>query len=364
METPAGWRERADTWFKFLGAVVFGYLILSQVVVLVRQFADAAIILAGSLLLAYFVLPIVNWLRRRMPLWAAISIVYVSGLLAVIAIGFVVIPTLSAQFSTLLHNIPAIQATVEQFFRDRHNPVLSKLPAFVQTWLQKLPAQIADQLQRNAVSYSSSIVNALGALTFIAALAVALPVVSIYLIAEAPKMRDFVLSRLPARSRTATSDVLSDIDSVLGGFIRGQLIVALSVGIMATIALLILRVPYALLIGAWAGIADIIPYLGPIAGALPAGIVAIVYQGWGSSIGIAISFALINQIEGHLLGPRIVSRTVRISPLGVIFALLISAQLFGFAGLIVAVPLAGLVRVALVRAFPQRHAPRSAGTTG
>jgi predicted PurR-regulated permease PerM len=120
------------------------------------------------------------------------------------------------------------------------------------------------------------------------------------------------------------------------------------------IALLILHVPYAFIVGAWAGLADIIPYIGPFAGAIPAAIIAIINNGFGSLIGVVVAFVIINQLEGHLLGPRIVSSTVKITPLAVIFALLIGWHLFGFAGLIVAVPLAGVVRVVLIRLFPER----------
>jgi len=114
-------------------------------------------------------------------------------------------------------------------------------------------------------------------------------------------------------------------------------------------------VPYAIVVGAWAGIADIIPYIGPFAGAIPAAIVALISNGPGSLVWVIVAFTAINQIEAHLLGPRVVGSTVKITPLAVIFALLIGAHLFGFFGLLVAVPLAGLVRVVLVHVFPDRE---------
>jgi predicted PurR-regulated permease PerM len=351
---PPAWRDSADAWFKLLGAIVFGYLIVAGAAEQLRHYGDVAIILIGGILLAYLVLPAVMWLRSRLPLWGAITIVYAAGLSAIAAVAYVLVPTASAQFTALMRNIPAMQGAIQTFISDPNNVLVRHLPAFMQSWIQRLPAELAVQLERNAIAYSSSVVGALGTLTFLGALAIAIPVVSIYLIAEAPLIHAFVLSRIPPRHRPAILGLLDEIDSVLGGFVRGQLIVAAVVGILATLALLILRVPYALLIGAWAGLADVIPYVGPFAGALPAGIVAIVDKGWGSVIGVVIAFSAINQLEGQLLGPRIVSRNVHVPPLGVIFALLIGAQLFGFVGLIVAVPLAGLVRIALIRIFPRR----------
>lgn len=363
MRSPPPWGGRADAWFKLLGAIVFGYLILDQVVALVRHFAAAAIILVGGILLAYLVLPAVGLLRRRCPLPVAIAIVYVAGAGVLAAIAYLIVPLVSAQFASLVQNMPAMQRAVERFVSDPHSPVIDKLPAFVQTWLQKLPGQVAAQFERNAVTYSSSLVDALGTLTALGALAVAIPVASIYLMAEAHLLHRFAFRRIPPRWRRPAASLVSDVDAVLGGFVRGQLTVACVVGVLATIALLILREPYALLIGAWAGLADVVPYVGPFAGALPAGIVAIIYQGWGNVIWVVVAFVAINQLEGQLLAPRIVSRSVRVTPLGVIFALIISAQLFGFVGLIVAVPLAGLVRIAIVRFFPERRSERAPGVS-
>ena len=147
-------------------------------------------------------------------------------------------------------------------------------------------------------------------------------------------------------------DILADIDSVIGGFVRGQLIVAAVIGVLATAALLLLHVPYAVLIGVWAGIADVIPYVGPFAGAIPAALVALFTNGWPNTVAVVIAFTIINQFEGHVLGPRIVGSTVKLTPLAVIFALLIGAHVFGFLGLLIAVPIAGIIRVLLVRLFP------------
>jgi predicted PurR-regulated permease PerM len=355
MHRPPAWRDSADAWFKLLGAIVFGYLILGEVASLLHQYADVAIILVGGVLLAYLVLPAVTWLRRRLPLWSALSVVYVAGLLAIAGVAYVLVPAASEQLISLVHNLPSIQHAVQAFIANPNNALVRHLPTFMQAWVQTLPSQIAAEFERNAISYSSSLVNALGTLTFLGALTIAIPVVSIYLLAEAPLIQEFVLCRVPVEHRPVVLRLVKEIDSVLGGFVRGQLIVAAVVGTLATTALLVLHIPYALLIGAWAGLADVIPYVGPFAGALPAGIVAIVDKGWGSVIGVIVAFVAINQLEGHFLGPRIVSRTVHISSLGVIFGLLIGAQLFGFLGLIVAVPLAGLVRIALISIFPRQQ---------
>jgi predicted PurR-regulated permease PerM len=121
--------------------------------------------------------------------------------------------------------------------------------------------------------------------------------------------------------------------------------VAACVAVLVSAALLIIGVPYALLAGALAGIADIIPYIGPFVGAVPAVIAAAIAGGWLKVAVVIGSLIVVNQLEAHLLSPRIIGRTVQLSPLVVIFALLIGGSLYGLTGLIVSVPVAGIVRV-------------------
>ena len=346
-----GWRATADAWFKLLAAVALGYFLLAQAVALLQDFAGIAIILVGGILLAYFVYPAIAWLNRRLPLWAALTIVYLSGALVVAAIFYLAVPPAVAQLEGLVHDWPTIERTIRGYVEGPNNPFFTHLPGAAQQWLTKLPSQVSTDVQRNAAAYTTKVVNALEIVVAIGAVAIAIPVVSIYMLGESAMMKRFFVQSFKPRSRRRVVAILSDVDQVIGGFIRGQMIVAAVIGILAIAALMVLHVRYAVIIGAWAGIMDVIPYIGPIAGAIPAVIVALIFNGPGNALGVIVAFTIINQLEGHLLGPRIVSTTVKITPLGVIFALLICGKIFGFVGLVVAVPLAGIVRVILTHAF-------------
>jgi predicted PurR-regulated permease PerM len=141
----------------------------------------------------------------------------------------------------------------------------------------------------------------------------------------------------------------------VGGFIRGQLLVAAIVGALAIVLLEGLHVPYPILIGVQAGALEIVPYLGAVVGAVLASGVALVSSGWEASLFVIAGFALINQIEGHLIYPFVLSGSVGLSPLLVIFALLVGGELFGIPGLVVAVPVAAIVKVPLANLLPQRE---------
>jgi predicted PurR-regulated permease PerM len=154
--------------------------------------------------------------------------------------------------------------------------------------------------------------------------------------------------------------VLRDLDSVLGGFIRGQILVGIVIGTFITVALLLLHVKYAVLIGVAGGIGDIIPYVGAFVGFVPAVILAFVNDGWQHALVVTVVFIAIFQLEGHFIAPKIVSDSVGLSPLTVIVAILIGGELLGVLGMFVAVPVAGILRVALLHALPRTRVPQPA----
>jgi predicted PurR-regulated permease PerM len=349
------WRARADAWFKLLGAIAIGYAILARLVGYLNEFGDVTVIAVGGVLVAYLVLPLVRWLNLRFPLWAAITIVYAAIALLIALAFFLLTPTVTAEFHALVAAIPQMQQVVERYLSSTNNPIIAHIPAPLRGYLVKIPTQVSTQLQGIASSLTMHVFPALVSFVNVLVLAFAIPIASIYMLAESTQAKRFFLRFVPETKRPAALDLLAEIDEVIGGFIRGQLIVAAVVAVLAIIALLVLHVPYAILIGAWAGITDVIPYVGPIAGAAVATFVALIANGWQNAVGVVIAFTIINQLEAHLLGPRIVSSTVKVSPLTVIFALLIGAHVFGFLGLIIAVPIAGLIRVILERLFPEKE---------
>lgn len=349
------WRGRADAWFKLLGAIAVAYLILARLVGYLNEFGDVTVIAVGGMLVAYLVLPVVRWLNLRLPLWAAITIVYAAITLLIALALSLLVPTIAQEFQALVAAIPQMQQVVERYLSATNNPIIAHIPAPLQGYLVKIPTQVSTQLQGIATSLTLHVFPALVSLVNVLVLAVAIPVVSIYMLSESTQAKRFFARFVPEDKRPAAIDLLGEIDAVIGGFVRGQLIVAAIVAVMAIVALLILHVPYAVLIGVFAGITDVIPYVGPIAGVIVAMFVALTANGWANAVAVIIAFIIINQIEAHILGPRIVSSTVKVSPLTVIFALLIGGHVFGFLGLIIAVPIAGLVRVILERLFPEKE---------
>jgi predicted PurR-regulated permease PerM len=145
--------------------------------------------------------------------------------------------------------------------------------------------------------------------------------------------------------RSQVTLLMRDIDVVLSGFIRGQIIVAAFVAVAVTIALLAFGIRYAILIGVFAGLADMIPYVGAVAGAIPAVLVAFLTYGPIKALFVGLAFLLIYELEGHFVAPGVVGKRVGLSALLVIVAILMGAEFGGIVGMFVAVPVAAIIRV-------------------
>jgi len=192
------------------------------------------------------------------------------------------------------------------------------------------------------------VVSTLGVIATI----VIIPVLSIYLMFEVPDMRGALVEFVPPGARAKALAIINDFDAVLGGFIRGQLLVGAVIGTAITIMLLATHVKYAVLIGVAAGVLDIIPYVGAVVAFIPATSIAYFTDGWGHALLVAVLFAGIFQAEGHFISPRIISQSVGLSPLIVIVAVLIGGDLGGIGGMFVAVPIAAILRILILHAKP------------
>ena len=153
--------------------------------------------------------------------------------------------------------------------------------------------------------------------------------------------------------------MLADLDKVLGGFIRGQVIVGATIGACITIALLIMHVPHGLLIGVMSGVLDIIPYIGAIATFVPAVGLAYASSGWQHALIVALIFIGVFQAEGHFISPKIVSESVGLSRWVVVVAGLIGGELLGIAGMFRAVAVAGMIRVLRQHYIPESMIERA-----
>jgi len=187
-----------------------------------------------------------------------------------------------------------------------------------------------------------------GLFSFILLLAnlVIIPVVMFYLLRDYDLINKKMLSFVPARSREQVLSLIKEIDGVLAGFVRGQLMVGLIMAGLYSIGLFFCGTPMSLFIGLLAGLASLVPYLGLVFGFVPAAILTFMQtQDWVLVFGVAGVFAVVQGLEGMIITPRIVGEKIGLHPVAIILAVLLGAEFFGLVGVIVSVPVAAALNV-------------------
>lgn len=355
---PWGWltEERLTYGLKLLLVIVLLLYLASYAIAFLSRIFGLLYIVVGAIFLAYLLYPAVHRLRARMPLGAAIAVVYATLAATIALLLYLIVPGITTDVKQISANAPQLIRTYQSALDNPNDPLLSRLPDAVRAELLKLPTFLSQWLSthgQEAAGHAFTIL--LGAFTIIATFVI-IPLLSIYLLADLDRLRIGVLKTLPRDRWGAALNVIGEIDGVIGGFIRGQLIVAATVGILLTIALLALHVPYAFLLGALAALGDLVPYVGAVLTFIPAVGIAAMNNGWGNAAIVAAIFVGIYQLEGHVISPMIVSSQVKLSPLIVLLAILIGAELGGVFGMLVAVPIAGALRVILLHLTNQEAA--------
>ena len=213
---------------------------------------------------------------------------------------------------------------------------LSQITEYFGLEMNSVTDWLMESVQRVVVGFSALVSSLVTMIT--------VPVLTFYFLKDADSIAAFVQKMVPPISRPWVYPLARQLDEVLGGFIRGQLIVAMIVGILSGAALLILGIDFAVILGILAGITNIIPYLGPFIGAIPAVFIALLTSPL-RTLWVIVAFVVIQQVESSLISPKIVGERVGLHPSLVILSLLVGGALLGLVGLIIAVPLAGMIRV-------------------
>lgn len=324
---------------QFLQLLVLAAIVLVGLVYFCARIHTVSTIVIGSIFLFYAIYPIVMWLNRRLPLWASITIVYLIVLVVVAGALAYFVPQIGNNIRQLTHDIPAIIANLQS------SPVLQRLPPAVRDFVLRVPSQLGAFFRGNGGAVFTNTLHTVVSIVSTAAIFIVIPIVTIYIMIDTDRIRQSFLSIVPPQSRPKTVKVLHEIHLVIGGYIRGQLLVAAIVGVLITILLTGLHVPYAAALGIFAGFLEIVPYAGAVVGGALAVLAALISNGPVNAAIVVAGLVVINQLEGHVISPLVVGESVKLRPLTIVLALLTGAELFGIIGVLVAVPIAGIIKV-------------------
>ncbi len=298
-----------------------------------------------AMIIAYVLNPVVTLLNeRKVPRTMAVLLIYAVFIISVTVILMNVIPMLLKQLEELNTQMPHINAKAENLMNglNRSSLLPPSVRSGVNTWMYALEERLAKGI--------SEFMDNIGATLNMLFIALIVPFLIFYILKDFDVFERTVIAYVPKSHRKHMVMMFKDIDTALGNYIRGQFIVCVIIGVLAYIGYLIIGMPYALLLALFVAVFNIIPYLGPYFGAAPALIAASTI-----SIKMMIMVAVVNTIcqilEGNIISPQVVGRTLHMHPLAIIFALLVGGEVAGVAGLILAVPFFAAMKVVLQHVF-------------
>ena len=298
--------------------------------------------------LAYLLDPVTDRLESLKISRTFSVLVLMAGVFSLVTgIGLLIFPLLKLQAEHLVSNLPNYIAIMQEWMY----PLLGVVgePEKIQGILNRELLKVGE-LPLKVISSITSILwsSVAGLFSFILLLAnlVIIPVVMFYLLRDYDLINKKMLSFVPARSREQVLNLIKEIDGVLAGFVRGQLMVGLIMAGLYSIGLFFCGTPMSLFIGLLAGLASLVPYLGLVFGFVPAAILTFMQtQDWVLVFGVAGVFAVVQGLEGMIITPRIVGEKIGLHPVAIILAVLLGAEFFGLVGVIVSVPVAAALNV-------------------
>ncbi|MGD6830761.1 AI-2E family transporter [Sutcliffiella halmapala] len=349
-------------FFKYLTGIVLVLLViflLSEVQFLVNPILSLVATLFFPLIFAgflfYILKPVVEFLSRSkyIPRTLAIFIVFFVIIGGAVLGGFTVGGKIEEQVMQFAKDVPSILEKNEEQTKQVINENNFGLMSYEEA-KQKLLTFIKDHGER----IGKNVAVIISSITSFVTVLVIVPFIVFYFLKDGHKLLPFILKYLPQKHHIEGRRILTDIDKALSTYIGGQMIVALVNGFLMYIGYLIIGVEYALVLALFIVITAVVPIIGPALGVLPALIIGLMTDPF-MAVKILILLTIVQQIEGNLVSPLIIGNKLSIHPLTVILLLLVAGKLYGFIGILLAVPLYSVLKVLtknFYRLYQLRHA--------
>ncbi len=295
----------------------------------------------GAILFASTIRPIVQKLAERGVLpWVSILVSYVVLLGVIAGIAIILVPTLFSSTKNLLDSQTVILMNVE-------NTVV-QIQSLLLNGVTQAPLVRAAELQRQLTEFQTGfqarVEEILLNSVIVASEALILFVMAFYWLTERDHLEELILKMLRLKDRERFISLFGEIENTLGAFVRGQLILAVTLGVLAFVSLSLLGVRSALPLAMFAAVAELIPMIGPFLGAAPAILIALL-DSPQKALFVTLAFVIIQQIEAQILVPKVMERQVNMSPLLVLLAITAGYILGGIGGALVAIPLAAALKI-------------------
>ncbi len=338
-------------WDFFKKTIIVVAVLLFLLVIYYARIVFVYIVLA--VLLAYVLASPVKSLRKKLKLPASLAflIIFILLLLLVSAISFAIGERVYIEAYKLVKDIPEIADKLEY----KVNKWIEKrfpgtAPIEIEAYAITIARNLQETLQRNlpqttGKAYAFVMQTFKGFSTFILGILL-VPLLAYYFLIDVQKFKESFKSLLPQRHTEKYEASLELINSMMGRYVRGQLALSIVMGFLITIGLLILKVPYAFLLGLIGALAELIPVIGPILSFIPALIIASTVS-IQTVILVLVFYILLHVLESQVLVPRIMGKEIDLHPATVLIAMMIGAQVWGFMGVLVALPFSAALKIIL-----------------
>ncbi len=292
------------------------------------------VVIVVALILVGTLDPAVGWLeRRRLNRTLAIAVVFIGCGIVGVGVGLITIPSLFAQVSQTIANLPEIQKGLAHALESHR--FTAPLANAIRTFRPE------DRLR--GVNVTAAVTASLGVVEVIGYAATSV-VLAIYFIADAERTRGALYALFPRRFHVRLARVLMNLETIVGGYLRGQLITSVAIGIFTFALLALVRVPNALALAAFAALTDVIPFVGGLLATTPAVLVAL-SRGTAAATIVLIAMIGYQEFESRVIVPRVYGQALRLSSAVVVIALLVGGKVGGIVGALLALPLAAALRM-------------------
>lgn len=323
--------------------IYFSYILVKRYTIL----SDTLYALVISSIIAYALNPIINFLEKKgINRLLGVLIVYLSIIAVFFIVSFLIIPKSSAEIKRLVTNMPTYFEQVSKMVDNLYTKYYSTLgglpPMFkgLEQVVMDNIVNIEDAIVNTLKGFIGGIIHTLSKFVSI----VLTPILTLYFLVDKDFFKKKLKEAIPKKYRADVMYLANKIDYSLSRFVRGRLIMSLYVGVFTTVVLMIMGIEFAFVIGFVTGIADIIPYIGPLLGFIPA-----VFFAYLSSpikvLWVSILFVLIQWGENNILAPKIIGENLGMHPLVILLSIIIGGGVFGVFGMILSVPTVAVFRI-------------------
>jgi predicted PurR-regulated permease PerM len=344
---------RAARWgilaWAVIGLLLVAYFAFRYVLYPVRIIFPPLVV---ALIMVYLLNPLVSALERRGVRRGWGSLLVYLAFLAIVGTG-------------LYFLVPLVAEQVQEF-AEAAPRIFREVGRSVQEFFAKVGVELAPTApgSESVLDFFGRLVSVTGTILNVILVFVLGPILAFYLLVDLPKIRRGFQAMIPSRRRDEIQQVGRRIGQAIGAFFRGQLLVALFVGLVSSLGLWLVGLPFWALVGLVSGLFNLIPLIGPIIGTLLAVLVATTTETAGGLLGLApglplavasaIVLLVVQQIDNHILSPNIVGRTVRLHPVTVMLGLLAGATLLGLWGMLLAVPVMASLKILMLHVWDTR----------